>query len=81
MLIYNHTDTGRSPLNLAVSNNGETFTPLMTLEDEPGGEFSYPNIIQGRDGDNGLHLCYTWQRKNIRYVYIRPSHQPYSDQG
>ena len=81
VLIYNHTDTGRSPLNLAVSNDGETFTPLMTLEDEPGGEFSYPNIIQGRDGDNGLHLCYTWQRKNIRYVYIRQSHQPYSDQG
>jgi predicted neuraminidase len=62
---YNHTNSGRSPLNLAVSNDGENFKMFYTLEDQPG-EFSYPAIIQGRNGD--LHITYTWQRKRIRYV-------------
>ncbi|MCU1326064.1 MAG: putative neuraminidase (sialidase) [Bryobacterales bacterium] len=66
LVIYNHTKEGRSPLNLAVSKDGEKFTMFRTLEDEPKGEFSYPNVIQARDGD--LHLTYTWQRKKIRHV-------------
>lgn len=74
VLIYNHTQTGRSPLNLAVSpaGDGEHFTPLLTLEDTPGGEFSYPNVIQGDAavGDDDLHICYTWQRKRICYVRV-----------
>ena len=38
-----------------------------TLESDPG-EYSYPAIIQGRDGD--LHITYTWNRKTIRYVRV-----------
>jgi predicted neuraminidase len=67
VLVYNHTATGRTPLNLAVSEDGETFRMFHTIEDGPG-EFSYPALIQGRDG--GLHLTYTWNRKRIRYVHI-----------
>ena len=66
VLVYNNTMDGRSPLNLAVSRDGDKFTMFKTLEDEPRGEFSYPNVIQGRDGD--LHVVYTWQRKKIRHV-------------
>ena len=66
VLVYNNTTDGRSPLNLAVSRDGEKFTMFSTLEDEPGGEFSYPNVIQALNGD--LHIVYTWQRKKIRHV-------------
>ena len=65
VLVYNHTDVGRSPLNLAVSRDGEQFTMFETLESDPG-EYSYPAIIQGANGD--LHITYTWNRKSIVYV-------------
>lgn len=65
ILVYNHTDHGRTPLNLAVSRDGEHFQMFRTLESEPG-EYSYPAIVQGKSGD--LHITYTWNRKTIRYV-------------
>jgi len=65
VLIYNHTATGRSPLNLAVSRDGDRWTPFQALESEPG-EYSYPAMIQGSDGN--LHITYTWRRERIRYV-------------
>lgn len=65
VLVYNHTASGRSPLNLAVSKDGEHFRMFHALETEPG-EFSYPALVQGQDG--GLHITYTWNRKRIRYV-------------
>jgi predicted neuraminidase len=64
-MIYNHTTSGRSPLNLALSRDAERWTPLRALETEPG-EFSYPAMIQGADGN--LHITYTWNRKRIKYV-------------
>jgi len=67
VIIYNHTTKGRSPLNLAVSSDGEHFKMVHTLESEPG-EYSYPAMIQGSDGS--LHITYTWKRKLIRYVKI-----------
>jgi predicted neuraminidase len=73
ILIYNHTFSGRSPLNLAISKDGENFTMFQTLESEAG-EFSYPNIIQSKNGD--LHMTYTWNRKKIRYVHLQLSEIP-----
>jgi predicted neuraminidase len=67
VLVYNDTPKGRTPLNLAVSSDGEHFRMFRTLESEPG-EYSYPALIQGRNGD--LHLTYTWNRKRIKYVKI-----------
>ncbi|MEO8052023.1 MAG: sialidase family protein [Acidobacteriota bacterium] len=68
VLVYNNTAKGRSPLNLAVSRDGEKFTMFRTLEDTPGEEFSYPSMIQGGNGD--LHIVYTWRRKKIRHVKL-----------
>jgi predicted neuraminidase len=65
VLVYNHSSTERTPLNLAVSKDGEHFRMFYTLEDEPG-EYSYPAIIQARNGD--LHITYTWRRQRIRHV-------------
>jgi predicted neuraminidase len=65
VLVYNHSSRERTPLNLAVSKDGEHFHMFYTLEDEPG-EYSYPAIIQARNGD--LHITYTWRRQRIRHV-------------
>jgi len=65
VLVYNNTRSGRTPLNLALSKDGEHFQMFSVLESQPG-EYSYPAIIQGRDGD--LHITYTWNRTRIRYV-------------
>ena len=65
VLVYNHSSTERTPLNLAVSKDGEHFRMFYTLEDEAG-EYSYPAIIQARNGD--LHITYTWRRQRIRHV-------------
>ena len=69
-LIYNHTPTGRTPLNLARStDDGKTWKKVHTLEDEPG-EFSYPAIIQSAKGT--LEMCYTWKRRHIKHVSLEP---------
>ena len=68
VLIYNPTSTGRSPLTLAVSSDGIVFNNFETLEEEPGAEFSYPALIQLKNGD--LLATYTWHRTRIRSVLI-----------
>jgi predicted neuraminidase len=67
VLVFNNTTTGRTPLNLAVSEDGEHFKVFETLEDAPG-EYSYPAVIQGGDGD--LFITYTWNRRSIRFVRV-----------
>ncbi|MEK6324156.1 MAG: sialidase family protein [Acidobacteriota bacterium] len=69
LLVYNHTEKGRSPLNLAVSSDGKTWKAALTLEDQPG-EYSYPAVIQTADGL--VHVTYTWHRQRIKHVVIDP---------
>jgi predicted neuraminidase len=64
-LVYNRTTKGRTPLNLAVSRDGEHWKDFYDLETGPG-EYSYPALIQARNGD--LLMTYTWRRKKIRFV-------------
>lgn len=71
LLIYNHTAKGRSPLNLAVSKDGKTWAAALVFEDEPKKEFSYPAIIQTKDGL--VHITYTWQRKKVKHVVLDPA--------
>lgn len=67
VMVYNHTAEGRTPLNLAVSRDGENWKMFLTLESAPG-EYSYPAIIQSSKGD--VHVAYTWQRKRIKHVQV-----------
>jgi predicted neuraminidase len=67
VLVYNHTERGRSPLNVAVSRDGDGWTRFLALESEPG-EYSYPAVIQA--ADNNVHVTYTWNRKKIKHVEI-----------
>jgi predicted neuraminidase len=69
LLVYNDTPRGRSPLNIAASSDGITWTNVVVLESEPG-EYSYPAVIQTSDGK--LHVTYTWKRKLIRHVVLKP---------
>jgi predicted neuraminidase len=69
VMVYNHTPKGRTPLNLAVSPDGDHWTPWKTLESDPG-EYSYPAMIQTSDG--ALHITYTWKRQKIKHVELVP---------
>ncbi len=71
LLIYNHTERGRSPLNLALSTDGKTWSAALVLEDEPKMEFSYPAIIQTNDGL--VHITYTWKRQLVKHAVIDPA--------
>ena len=70
LLVYNHTRKGRSPLNVAVSNDGVTWQAALVLENQPG-EYSYPAVIQAQDGL--VHITYTFQRKKVKHVVIDPA--------
>jgi predicted neuraminidase len=70
LLVYNHTAKGRSPLNVAVSTDGDTWQAALVLENEPG-EYSYPAVIQTADGL--VHAVYTWKRQRIKHVVIDPA--------
>jgi predicted neuraminidase len=70
LLVYNHTTTGRTPLNIATSADGKSWAPAVVLEDEKG-EFSYPAVIQAADGK--VHVTYTWKRQRIKHVVLDPT--------
>ncbi len=80
VMIYNDTEEGRHSLALSVSDDeGKTWKWTRHLEkDEPGGDsYSYPSIIQARDGS--LHATYSHHgsrekfgedRKSIQYAHF-----------
>lgn len=80
LLVYNHVKPPatasegrgvRTPLNVAVSKNGEQWYATLVLEDSPVSEYSYPSVIQSQDGM--VHIVYTWRREKIKYVKMDPS--------
>lgn len=71
LLVYNHTPKGRGVLNVALSNDGTTWDAALVLEDTEGAEFSYPAVVQTRDGR--VHITYTWRRQRIRHVVLDPA--------
>jgi predicted neuraminidase len=71
LLVYNHLESGRNRLNVAVSINGKEWEAAVLLEnDEQGTEYSYPAVIQTDDGL--VHITYTWNRTKIKHVVIDP---------
>ncbi len=70
LLVYNPTTKDRHPLAVAVSKGGEAWTRATILENGSG-EFSYPAVIQTRDGM--VHLTYTWNRTHIKHVVLDPT--------
>ena len=80
LLVYNPTHhgkngwNGRGDLAVAISSDGIHWRKVLTLEYEPGAEFSYPAVIQTSDGL--VHVLYTWKRLRIRHVVIDPVRLP-----
>jgi len=79
LLVYNHVkphDTlrngkgARTPLNVAVSKDGKKWLAALILEDSPISQYSYPSVIQSKDGM--VHIVYTWRRERIKYVKVDP---------
>lgn len=80
LLVYNHSTRrqegmghkGRGILNVALSRDGINWEAALILEhlDESGKQFSYPSVIQSRDGL--VHIVYTWHRKRIKHVVLDP---------
>ncbi|WP_090655898.1 sialidase family protein [Parafilimonas terrae] len=80
LLVYNHVlppadakngKGARTPLNIALSKDGKQWYASVVLEDSPISQYSYPSVIQSKDGM--IHIVYTWRRKKIKYVKIDPS--------
>lgn len=86
LIVYNHVggEPGkwggkRTPLNVSVSEDAQAWSAALVLESEPG-EYSYPAIIQTKDGL--VHITYTWKRQKVKHVVIDPtklSAKPMSD--
>lgn len=78
LVAYNHVKTpegekkgARTPLNVAVSPDGRKWFAALVLEDSPISQYSYPSVMQSKDGM--VHVVYTWRRERIKYVKIDPS--------
>ena len=78
VLIYNNFETlpmtkkgPRTPCSIALSDDGTHWHHALTLEDSPIDQYSYPAIIQGKDGS--LHCLYTWRRQRVAYKNIDPN--------
>lgn len=76
LLVYNPTLAGkdwwegRGVLAVALSDDGLRWRRVLTLEDSPKDEFSYPAVIRTRDGL--VHISYTWKRRRIKHVALDP---------
>ena len=60
----------RTPLSILRSTDGIHWNHWITLEDSPILQYSYPSIIQSRDGH--IHVVYTWRRQRIKHVELIP---------
>jgi len=69
LLVFNNTQRGRTPLNVAISSDGKQWNVVETLETQPG-EYSYPAVIQSSDGL--VHIPYTYRRQSIKHVVLDP---------
>src|SRR5690606_13451912 len=78
LLLYNHIGGDRQDgwgkrniLNLAISQDGIHWEAVAFIEKEEKGEFSYPAMIQTRDGL--VHMTYTWNRQKIKHLVVDPA--------
>ena len=76
LIVYNHTTrrlkfpTGRNMLNVALSTAAKKWEPVLTLE-RARGEYSYPAVIQSKDGR--VHITYTYLRQSVKHAVLDPA--------
>ena len=75
LIVYNHTTrglrfpSGRNMLNVAISSDGKNWKSVLTLE-RAKGEYSYPAVIQAKDGK--VHITYTYLRQSVKHAVLDP---------
>jgi predicted neuraminidase len=55
---------------VAVSKDGKEWYAVAILEDSPISQYSYPSVIQTKDGL--VHFVYTWRRQRIKHAVLDP---------
>lgn len=73
LLVYNDSASERGTLSVAISKDGRDWSKVISLE-SAAGEFSYPAVIQARDGL--VHITYSWNRQRIRHAIVDPTKLP-----
>ena len=63
------TEGEREILAVSTSKDGTHWTKIGELENTSLKEFSYPAIIQTRDGR--IHITYTWKREKIKHAFLK----------
>lgn len=69
LLVYNPTRRLRTPLTVAMSEEGRHWQDVLVLE-AGAGEYSYPAVIQGSDSQ--VHVTYSWNQTAIAHVVLDP---------
>jgi predicted neuraminidase len=74
LMVFNNHPSERDDISMAYrSDSGAAWQLIHQFETRTGSEkehnpFSYPFLLQTRDGD--FHLFYTWKRQHIKHVYF-----------
>lgn len=73
LLIYNPLlgidySRDRNKLSIAASTDGIHWKDVISLEDQPEGEFSYPAMIV--DATGTIYVTYTYNREQIKYAKL-----------
>ncbi|WP_339910837.1 exo-alpha-sialidase [Symmachiella dynata] len=67
MVYNNHENKARDRLAISISDDqGKTWKWTRQLEDEPGGRFDYPSIVQAADGT--IHVTYSYHLRTIKHA-------------
>lgn len=75
LMVYNDLENGRHRLAVSLSDNdGESWKWTSYLENNKEGSFSYPTVIETKDGM--IHVSYSWSIQNdktIRHAVFSPA--------
>jgi predicted neuraminidase len=67
VVVFNDSFDKRTPLSIGISGDDGKNWKVWDLEKEEG-EYSYPSIIQSRNGL--IHLVYTYRRETIKHIIL-----------
>jgi predicted neuraminidase len=69
---FNNSPKNRSDLSLSITpDEGMTWSPPISVEQEAGASFSYPYLLHSADGL--IRLAYTWKGRELRLITLNES--------